>query len=83
MNLDIINKIKIIKRTTPKADTIIKEELYEECSNSDAVLLKLEQLQHMYSADPAFEILHGLEDHLSISFRHLDTQEEISFYSED
>lgn len=83
MELDVIEKLKIIKSVQKKNSSKFEETVYFECCTSEEVLYRLEELQTIFEANPSFEKLHGLENHLSLSYRHLDTQDEIKFYASD
>lgn len=81
MELDAIDKIKIIKSTKTKEDLIFKEEVFQECDNSEEVLRNLQLLQHNYANNPLYELVHGLRTHLSVCFRNIESEEIIRFYS--
>lgn len=83
MYLDAINNIKIIKSTKGKDDLTFKEVVFQECKDSEEVILQLKALQKHFEGDPSYELLHGLKDHMSISFRYKATDEEIKFYASD
>lgn len=83
MYLDAINNLKIIKSTKGKNDLTFREIVVEECKDSDEVIVRLKALQKDFENNPAYEFLHGLKDHMSISFRDLITDEEIRFYASD
>lgn len=83
MYLDAINNIKIIKSTKGKDDLTFKEVVFKECRDSEELILQLKLLQHHFESDPSYEFLHGLKDHMSISFRDIVTDEEIKFYASD
>ncbi|MFZ4262125.1 hypothetical protein ACFRAE_08780 [Sphingobacterium sp. HJSM2_6] len=81
MELDILNKLKIIKSIKNTSNGTVVESVYQLCSNSEDVLLKLKELQKAYEKNLCFEKLHGLNDHLSLSYRHLDSGDEIIFFT--
>lgn len=83
MNLDVSNRIKIIKSTKGKYDFTFKERVLQECANSKEVIHFLKALQKQYEESPFYELLHGLKDHMSIGLRDLRTQEEIRYYTSD
>lgn len=83
MYLDAINNIKIIKSTKGKSDLTFKEVVVGECKDSDEVIVRLKALQKNFENNPSYEFLHGLKDHMSISFRDIMTDEEIRFYASD
>lgn len=83
MYLDAINNIKIIKSTKGKSDLTFKEVVVGEFKDSDEVIVRLKALQKDFENNPSYEFLHGLKDHMSISFRDIMTDEEIRFYASD
>jgi len=75
--------IKIIRRVEALDKLTHSEVLFGEYSDDDQVLKALKELEYNYSESPIYEKLHGLEDYLSISFRHKDSHEIISYATED
>ncbi len=83
MYLDAVGKTKIIKSTKSKGELTFKEVVHKECEDSEEVILHLKALQKSFEENPAYELLHGLKDRMSICFRDKLTEEEICFYASD
>ena len=83
MELDVINKLKIIKSVRKKQSCRFEETVYFECCSSEELMNRLAELETSFDANPSFERLHGLENHLSLSYRHRASQDEINFYAAD
>ena len=75
--------IKIIKSVETPDRLTHTEVLFGEYTDDERVLKALKRLESRYAENPLYEKLHGLEDHLSISFRHKDSHEVISYTIED
>lgn len=75
--------IKIIKSVEAPDKLTHTEVLFGEYTDDEQVLEALRDLEIKYSESPVYEKLHGLEDHLSISFRHKDSHEVISYVTQD
>ena len=83
MYLDIAQKVNIIKCTKAKHDLTFKEVIFQENVDSSDALKFLKTIQQSYLENVCYELLHGLKDHMSISFRDKYTKEEIRFYVSD
>lgn len=83
MILATLNKINIIKSSKKKEDATFEEIIFFKCINNNEVIQKLNSIQKKYDDDPLFETLHTLQDHLSISFRHKISLQEVRFYASD
>lgn len=75
--------IKVIKSVQAPDKLTHTEVLFGEYTDDDQVLEALRQLESQYADNPMYEKLHGLEDRLSLSFRNKDSQETISYMTED
>ncbi|MFD1768314.1 hypothetical protein [Sphingobacterium suaedae] len=76
-------RIKIIKSVEDRHLGTFTEEVFKECDDDTDVLLTLKDIERHYSADPNFELLHGIRERLSISFRDLRSQQEVRFIVQD
>ncbi|WP_164112315.1 MULTISPECIES: hypothetical protein [Sphingobacterium] len=84
MEQAVINRnIKIIKSVEAPNKLTHTEVVFGEYSDDEEVLKALKELEYRYSESPIYERLHGLEDHLSISFRHRYSQEVVRYATED
>lgn len=75
--------IKVIKSVQAPDKRTHTEVLYGEYTDDGEVLEVLRNLENQYSENPSYEKLHGCKERLSLSFRHRDSQEIISFTTED
>ncbi|WP_144062793.1 hypothetical protein [Sphingobacterium paucimobilis] len=75
--------IKVIKSVQAPDKLTHTEVLYGEYPDDGEVLKVLRNLEDQYSENPSYEKLHGYKERLSLSFRHRDSQEIISFSTED
>ncbi|MBL1408968.1 hypothetical protein [Sphingobacterium faecale] len=75
--------IKVIKSVQAPDKLTHTEVLYGEYADDGQVLKVLRDLENQYSENPSYEKLHGYKERLSLSFRHRDSQEIISFSTED
>jgi hypothetical protein len=75
--------IRVIKSVQEPDKLTHTEVLYGEYPDDGQVLQVLRDLENQYSENPSYEKLHGFKERLSLSFRHRDSQEIISFTTED
>jgi hypothetical protein len=83
MYLDTIHRFKIIKSTKGKFDLTFNEVVYQECEDQDEVLYLLKSIQREYENNPCYQLLHGMNDRLSVCFRNTYNDEDVCFYSSD
>lgn len=76
-------RIRIIKSTEDKSLGTFYEEVFKECSDNKDVLDSLEEIERACKANPNYEFLHGVQERLSISFRDINSLQEIRFVAED
>ncbi len=75
--------IKVIKSVQAPDKLTHTEVLYGEYTDDGQVLETLRNLEAQYAENPLYEKLHGYKERLSLSFRHRDSKEIISFSTED
>lgn len=75
--------IKVIKSVQAPDALTQKEMLYGEYTDGGQVLEILQELELQFEKNPSYEKLHGLKERLSLSYRHKDSKEIISFMTKD
>ncbi len=75
--------IRIIKSVQSIDGQIRAEVLCGEYPDDDQILQAFRELEEQYTKNPIYEKLHGFNERLSLSFRNRDSNEIISFMTED
>ncbi|NGF56768.1 hypothetical protein G5B00_09610 [Parapedobacter sp. SGR-10] len=76
-------RIRIIKSVQSAGGQTSAEALCGEYPDDDQVLRAFCELEEQYAKNPVYEKLHGFNERLSLSFRNRDSNEIISFMTED
>ena len=76
-------RIKIIKSTEDRNLGTFNEEVFKECIDNKEVLASFAEIERAFKANPNYELLHGVQDHLSIHFRDIQSSQEIRFSAAD
>ncbi|HLS94902.1 MAG TPA: hypothetical protein VK017_05035 [Sphingobacterium sp.] len=76
-------RIKIVRSVEDRHLGTFSEEVYKECDDDQDVLIALREIERAYKADPNYELLHGIRERLSVSFRDRRSMQEIRFVVED
>ncbi|KGE15570.1 hypothetical protein [Sphingobacterium deserti] len=76
-------RIRIIKSTEDKQLGTFSEEVFKECNDNKDVIESFYEIERAFKANPNYELLHGARERLSISFRDINSLQEIRFVAED
>lgn len=80
MYLDVVTNLKIIKSTKSYGEMIFKEEIYKECLDSENIFEKMKEIETYYMHNPAYEILHKMNDFMSLKVRNRINNQELLYY---